>query len=61
MEELQKLNPNKDIASDSQIMMMAWNTAGWSIIPMTIIAVRQSAGRFTGARVGRSCLRVNYT
>ncbi len=44
MEELQTLNPHKDIASDSQIMLMAWNTAGWAFLPLTMIAVRQSAG-----------------
>lgn len=44
MEELQKINPNKDVASDSMIMLMAWNTAGWAFIPLTMIVVRTSAG-----------------
>lgn len=56
MEELQKLNPNKDIASDSQIMLMAWNTAGWSFLPLTIIAVRQSAGSTNALEIVAPCL-----
>lgn len=44
MNELQKLNPHKDIASDSQIMLLGYNTAGFALLPTTLIALRQSAG-----------------
>jgi len=42
MEELQKINPKKDTASDSMIMFLALNTASITLIPMTVIAVRAS-------------------
>jgi spore maturation protein A len=40
MEELQKLNPNKDTASDAMCTLLAVNTAGITLIPTTVIAVR---------------------
>lgn len=40
MEELQTLNPNKDTASNAQIMFLVLNTAGFTIIPISIIAYR---------------------
>jgi len=56
MEELQSLNPHKDIASDSQIMLMAWNTAGWAFLPLTMIAVRQSAGSSNPLEIVLPCM-----
>lgn len=44
MQELQKLNPNKKIASDSMVMFLGWNTAGLALLSTTLIAVRKSAG-----------------
>jgi spore maturation protein SpmA len=38
MDELQKLNPEKDTASDAQIMFLVLNTSGLTIIPVTIMA-----------------------
>jgi spore maturation protein SpmA len=40
MEELQELNPHKDTASNAQIMFLVLNTAGFTIIPISIIAFR---------------------
>ena len=40
MEELQELNPNKETASNAQIMFLVLNTAGFTIIPISIIAYR---------------------
>ncbi len=42
MQDLQKENPNKDTASDPMIMFMALNTAGITLIPTSVIALRQS-------------------
>jgi spore maturation protein SpmA len=42
MDELQQLNPQKDTASNSQIMFLVLNTAGITLIPTTVIAVRQT-------------------
>jgi|TARA_B100000795_G_scaffold269873_1_gene260836 spore maturation protein SpmA len=40
MKELQKLNPNKDTASNSQIMFLVLNTSGLTLIPISILALR---------------------
>jgi spore maturation protein A len=44
MKDLQELNPHKDIATDSQVMMLAYNTAGMALLPTTLLAVRKAAG-----------------
>lgn len=43
MEEMQKENPEKERASNSQIMFLVLNTSGLTLIPITIIAYRMSA------------------
>ncbi len=42
MKELQELNPDKQQASDSQIMFLVLNTAGITLIPTSVIAMRQT-------------------
>ena len=42
MEELQELNPVKDTESDAQIMFLVLNTAGITLIPTSVIAIRQT-------------------
>lgn len=44
MKELQSLNPNKEVATDSQVMLLGYNTAGLALLPTTLIAVRKSVG-----------------
>src|SRR5690606_22739292 len=44
MKELQELNPNKDTASNAQIMFLVLNTSGLTIIPISIIADRTMLG-----------------
>ncbi|MBL7032713.1 MAG: nucleoside recognition protein [Candidatus Delongbacteria bacterium] len=44
MEELQELNPEKETASNSQVLFLAINTASITLVPTTIIAVRIAAG-----------------
>ncbi len=44
MKELQDINPNKEQASNSMIMFLTLNTAGFTIIPVSIIAFRATAG-----------------
>lgn len=44
MESLQSLNPNKDTASNSQIMFLCLHAGGMTLIPVSIIALRSSAG-----------------
>ena len=44
MKELQENNPNKDTATDSMCMFLGMNTAGFQIIPATVIAVLAGLG-----------------
>lgn len=44
MKEMQELNPDKDTASNSQIMFLVLNTSGLSIIPLTILVDRSVVG-----------------
>ncbi len=44
MTELQKLNPYKKVASNAMCTFLAINTAGFTLIPATIIGIRASAG-----------------
>lgn len=44
MQSLQELNPNKNVASNSQIMFLALHASGLTLIPVTIIAYRSSLG-----------------
>jgi len=40
MEELQELNPDKETATNAQVIFLAINTASITFIPMTVIAIR---------------------
>lgn len=42
MKDLQNMNPSADTASDSQIMFLVLNTAGITLIPTSVIAMRQT-------------------
>ena len=42
MSELQEINPQKDTASNPMIMFLVLNTAGITLIPTSIIAIRQA-------------------
>jgi spore maturation protein SpmA len=44
MKELQELNPNKDTASNAQIMFLVLNTSGLTVVPLSIIADRATLG-----------------
>lgn len=44
MESLQELNPNKAVASNSQVMFLALHASGLTLIPVTIIAFRSGLG-----------------
>ena len=43
MKELQEINPDKEIASNAQIMFLVLNTSGLTIIPISIFALRSGA------------------
>ncbi|MGL4599583.1 MAG: nucleoside recognition domain-containing protein [Bacteroidia bacterium] len=44
MEQMQELNPEKEKASNAQIMFLVINTSSLTLIPTTIIALRQQNG-----------------
>lgn len=44
MQELQEINPDKETASDAQIMFLVLNTAGLTLIPTSVIALRMANG-----------------
>ncbi|OKL38669.1 nucleoside recognition domain-containing protein [Pontibacter flavimaris] len=44
MKEMQELNPDKDTASNAQIMFLVLNTSGLTIIPISIMVFRAQLG-----------------
>jgi spore maturation protein SpmA len=44
MEEMQKSNPDKDTASDAQIMFLVLNTSGLTILPINVMVIRTQMG-----------------
>ena len=44
MQSLQELNPNKEVASNAQVMFLALHASGLTLIPVTIIAYRSGLG-----------------
>ena len=44
MESLQTLNPNKETATNAQIMFLVLHTSGLTLIPLSVIAYRAGAG-----------------
>ena len=44
MRDLQEENPQKDVATDGMCMFLAMNTAGFQIIPATVIAILVGLG-----------------
>lgn len=44
MKQLQEINPEPEVATNAQIMFLVLNTAGITIIPTSVIAIRLSLG-----------------
>jgi spore maturation protein SpmA len=51
MQGLQELNPNKETASNAQIMFLVLNTAGLTLIPVSILSYRAQLGAANPADV----------
>lgn len=51
MKELQEVNPKKDTATDSMCMFLGMNTAGFQLIPATVIAVLVGFGCTNPAKI----------
>lgn len=56
MESLQTLNPDKEKASNAQIMFLVLHTSGLTIIPLTIISYRLAAGSSDAASIFIPCV-----
>ncbi len=60
MESLQELNPNKAVASNSQIMFMALHASGLTLIPVTIIAYRSGLGATNPTDIFIPCMIATF-
>ena len=56
MESLQSLNPNKEKATNAQIMFLVLHTSGLTIIPLTIISYRLAAGSHDATSIFIPCV-----
>ena len=56
MESLQMLNPEKEKATNAQIMFLVLHTSGLTLIPLTIIAYRVSVGSVQPAAIFIPCV-----
>jgi spore maturation protein SpmA len=56
MESLQTLNPNKDTATNAQIMFLVLHTSGLTLLPLSIFAYRAGAGSVDPTSVFIPCV-----
>lgn len=60
MESLQTLNPEKERASNSQIMFLCLHAGGMTLIPVSIIAIRASMGSHTPTDIFLPCMIATF-
>ena len=60
MESLQEINPEKDKASDAQIMFLCLHAAGLTLIPTSIIGYRAAANAANPADVMLPCIITSF-
>ncbi len=60
MQSLQELNPQKDTASNAQIMFLVLHTSGLTIIPLSIMAQRAILGAKDPSDIFIPCLIATY-
>jgi spore maturation protein SpmA/spore maturation protein SpmB len=60
MESLQELNPNKEVASNSQIMFLALHASGLTLIPVTVIAYRSGMGAANPTDIFIPCMIATF-
>jgi spore maturation protein SpmA len=56
MESLQSINPNKETATNAQIMFLVLHTSGLTLIPLSIITYRLAAGSVDATSVFIPCV-----
>ena len=60
MQELQELNPEKDTATNAQIMFLVLNTSGLTVIPISIMTYRAQLGAANPSDVFLPILLTTY-
>jgi spore maturation protein SpmA len=60
MESLQEINPHKEKASNAQIMFLSLHAAGLNLIPVSVIAIRASAGAKNATDIFLPCMIVTF-
>jgi spore maturation protein SpmA len=60
MESLQEINPDKTRASNAQIMFLTLHAAGLNLIPVSVIAIRASAGAKNATDIFLPCMIVTF-
>ena len=60
MESLQELNADKARASDAQLMFLCLHAAGFSLIPVSVIALRASQGAKNATDIFLPCMIVTF-
>ncbi|HYV98552.1 MAG TPA: nucleoside recognition domain-containing protein [Gemmatimonadaceae bacterium] len=60
MQEMQELNPEKDTATNAQIMFLVLNTSGLTLIPVSIMVFRAELGAANPADVFVPILMATY-
>lgn len=60
MQSLQELNPNKEVASNSQIMFLCLHAAGLNLIPVSVIAVRAAQNASNPTDIFIPCMIVTF-
>ena len=61
MQELQKLNVDKETASEAMCTLLALTTAGFTLIPATVIALRSAAGSAGPTEIVATTLMASLT
>jgi spore maturation protein SpmA len=60
MESLQELNPDKETASNAQIMFLCLHAAGLTLIPVTIIAARSALKAHSATEIFVPCMIATF-
>lgn len=60
MASLQELNPDKDVASNSQIMFLCLHAAGLNLIPVSVIAIRAAQNASDPTDIFIPCMIVTF-
>lgn len=60
MQSLQELNPSKTVASDAQVMFLALHASGLTLVPVSIIAIRNSMGASDPTDIFLPCMIATF-